>query len=360
MLHENTSKSPLSIRAVGVMSGTSLDGLDICYASFWRDKERWSFKIIDACTISYDKKLQQELRNAENLDGRELMALDASYGKWIGKAVSKFISKIDNVVDIIGSHGHTVFHEPTRGFSTQIGNGAHIAAITEISCVSNFRSGDVARGGQGAPLVPIGDELLFGDYSFCLNIGGIANISFREGNKRIAFDICPANMILNHLAGLIEMEFDKNGDVGKTGNINPELLNQLNGLPFFQQYGPKSLGREWFTSDFLSVIDSYNIPLKDKFRTVYELIAYQIALVLDKNPSGTILITGGGAKNTYLVDLIRRNTGIEVIVPQLDIVDFKEALIFGFLAVLYLVDTPTCLTSVTGASSNSIGGSLYK
>lgn len=355
-----SAQSPLHIKAIGVMSGTSLDGLDICYAHFFLQEQNWSFKIVDAYTISYCKRLQQELKNAESLDGRELMALDARYGKWIGEAISKFISKLHNDVDIIGSHGHTVFHEPTRGFSTQIGNGAHIAAATGIPCVCNFRSGDVARGGQGAPLVPIGDELLFGGYSFCLNIGGIANISFREGNKRIAFDICPTNMILNHLAGLMEKEFDNNGELGRTGNIHPELLSQLNRIPFYQQEGPKSLGREWFTSDFLPVIDSYNIPLKDKFRTVYEHIAYQIASALDKNPSDTILITGGGAKNTYLIDLIRRNTGIEVIVPQSDIVDFKEALIFGFLAVLYLADTPTCLTSVTGANSNSIGGSLYK
>ena len=351
--------SPCSFMAIGVMSGTSLDGLDLCYAKFDFENQKWNYKINKTTTIPYSKDFKQTLSKAIDLSGEDLAQLNSELGAWIGNRINEFKSDLEERIDLIGSHGHTVFHNPKRGFSTQIGSGAHIAALTGIPCVCDFRTGDVARGGQGAPLVPIGDELLFGEFDFCLNIGGIANISYNQNNQQLAYDICPANMALNHIANALGKEFDDNGSFGKTGEVNEELLEELNHLVFYGVMGAKSLGREWFEGVFLTTLNKHNLELKDLMRTVYEHIATKISNALTLIPKGSVLITGGGAKNQFLVELIKQKCNNTLVIPEPILVDFKEALIFAFLAVLYKLQIPSCLASVTGARNNSIGGCLY-
>lgn len=345
--------------AIGVMSGTSQDGLDLCLAKFSLSDNTWGFQIIKATTIDYPLQFKQKFSDAVRYSGEELWAFHCQFGQWIGQQVKGFTQGIDAPIDIIGSHGHTIFHKPQKGYTLQIGHGAYIAAEAGISCVSDFRSGDVARGGQGAPLVPIGDELLFSQYDFCLNIGGIANISYKHNGQRIAYDICPANMVLNHMANLLGYAMDKDGGIGRSGKVDEQLLKKLNQLDYYIQKGAKSLGREWFEQEFEPVIRSSPAETHDILRTLYEHISIQIGKSIRENPSGTLLVTGGGAHNQFLVELIKEKCGCPVIVPSKEIVDFKEALIFAFLAVLYQNQSISSLSSVTGASSNSIGGSLY-
>ena len=360
MIQNKIIQSPCSFRAIGVMSGTSLDGLDISLTEYSFNGTEWSYNLLKAETISYNQNLKSLLSESMGMSGQELMEFDAEYGKWIGEQILKFTKDTNCSIDLIGSHGHTVFHNPQKGVSVQIGNGSQIAAVTGIQCVSNFRSGDVARGGQGAPLVPIGDELLFAEYDLCLNIGGIANISLMENGERVAFDICPANMVLNHFSQTQQLPFDENGILGKQGKINENLLEELNGIEFYNLNGPKSLGREWFESTFLPTFERYNISTFDIIRTCYEHIAIQVSKVFNRKNNVRILATGGGSKNEFLIECIKQKTGNQIVIPENKIIDYKEAIIFGFLAVLYILDIPSCLSSVTGAKFDSVGGCLYK
>jgi anhydro-N-acetylmuramic acid kinase len=352
------NQSPSVIRAIGVMSGTSLDGLDLCLAEYSLINENWLYKIIKASTIKYPTEISESLKSAMVISSERLQMLNSSYGLWIGNRINEFLKDIDLKPSLIGSHGHTVFHNPTKGYTTQIGSGAHIASVTGIPCVCDFRSGDVARGGQGAPLVPIGDELLFNDFDYCLNIGGIANVSFRSHGKRVAYDICPANMALNQVANLIGLEYDENGSIGETGEINYILLNELNNLEFYNQEGAKSLGREWFEEHFLPIICKSDESIPNILRTIYEHTASQVVKSFPAS-NASILITGGGAKNKFLIDLISEKTNNRIVIPDTTTIDFKEALIFGFLAVLYQLRITSCLASVTGAENDSIGGCMY-
>jgi anhydro-N-acetylmuramic acid kinase len=354
----NNTQSPCIFRAIGVMSGTSLDGLDLCFAEYTIKDRKWRFKIISAKTISYPNSISEALKSSMRIDANKFQLLHASYGKWIGEQINEFIEPSDRI-DLIGSHGHTVFHNPQNGYTTQIGSGAHIAAETGIPCVCDFRSSDIARGGQGAPLVPIGDNLLFNEYDFCLNIGGIANLSYGIDDKRVAYDICAANMALNHIANKMSLEYDDNGKIGAKGQIIIPMLDELNQLDYYNQQGAKSLGREWFDENFLPIIIKNKELPEDILRTIYEHIAIQIVKSCSIKSNASILITGGGARNTFLVDLIRSKTINRVIVPDPLIVDFKEALIFGFLAVLYQLRIPSCLATVTGAKRDSVGGCMY-
>jgi anhydro-N-acetylmuramic acid kinase len=341
------------------MSGTSHDGLDLCLAEYSNQGGQWDYSIIKTQTFEYDNATRLRLQNAYNLTGEELAKLNAWFGKWIAARLNDFKANIDEPIDVIGSHGHTVFHNPQNGYTTQIGSGAHIAAGTGIPCACDFRSGDVARGGQGAPLVPVGDELLFSNFDICLNIGGIANLSFKSNGKRIAFDICPANMALNHLASYFSKPFDYNGDLGRDGIINANLLKKLNNLDYYNIKGAKSLGREWFQQVFIPILEAFDANPADKLRTVYEHVATKIVESINLTSKETILVTGGGAKNKFLTSLMETKSKLQITIPNTELVDFKEALIFGFLAVLYLRQTTSCLADVTGASSNSIGGCLY-
>lgn len=347
----------LPAKVIGLMSGTSLDGLDIALCNFWFDK-KWHFQIIHSETLNYSKEWKQKLQDAPVLSGFELTKLDKEFGSYIGNSVNDFINRNDLQADLIASHGHTVFHQPENSLTLQIGSGEEIAAKTRITTVSDFRSLDVALGGQGAPLVPIGDELLFSEYDYCINIGGFSNISFRENNQRIAFDICPANIILNHISQKEGYTFDENGKLGKPGNINGKLLTELNNIPYYQQTYPKSLGKEWLDHVFMPLVNKYEISNADLLRTIYEHIAIQISSVLKHNDTKA-LITGGGAFNTFLIDLIKEKSSSDIILPSKEIIDYKEALIFAFLGILRINKQVNCLSSVTGAKIDSSGGVVH-
>jgi anhydro-N-acetylmuramic acid kinase len=347
----------VEITILGVMSGTSLDGLDLALCKFINSENRWHYKIVAAETIQYPENWESKLINASKLSGEEFLLLHNSYGRFIGKSAQKFLDG-KSTPTLIASHGHTIFHQPDKQFTFQLGNGASIAAESGISTICDFRSLDVAMGGNGAPLVPIGDLHLFPKYDYCLNIGGFANISYTSENNRVAYDICPANIILNLLAQERGMPFDKNGTTGKTGNINNSLLEKLDNLDFYKINPPKSLGREWLEEEVIPTIQSYKISTEDKLRTVYEHIAKQISDSFKSN--GDILITGGGAKNRFLIERIGSLCNNHIEIPSPEIIDFKEALIFAFLGALAYNNQVNCLASVTGAQHDNIGGVIYK
>ena len=342
---------------VGLMSGTSLDGLDLCCVAFDFDG-KWHYRILKAESVDYPAELRAKLANAQNMTALEYARLHSDYGLYLGKQVRDFLERNQLKVDLIASHGQTIFHQPSVRFTAQIGSGAGIAAVTGVDTVCDFRTTDVALGGQGAPLVPIGDAILFGDYNACLNLGGFSNISFAEGEKRLAYDISPVNYVLNHYAGKRGLAFDRDGNLARSGNIDDALLKQLNGLPFYSQSGPKSLGREWVESEVYPLIEAANLPVEDVLATFVEHVAMQIARHVRH---GQVLVTGGGARNTFLLERMQACAPqVRYVVPDALTVDFKEALIFALLGALYMADRPNCLASVTGATHDNIGGCLYK
>ena len=342
---------------VGLMSGTSLDGLDFACCNFICENNEWSFNLIKAETVTYSAKWMEKLYNAPQLDKNSLENLHLEYGQLLGKLTRDFINKNNLKPMLVASHGHTVFHEPAKGITFQLGLGSAIAEATGINVVSDFRSLDVSLGGQGAPLVPVGDRLLFPDYDYCLNLGGFANISFENNRERIAFDICPVNIALNHIVRSVNKEFDDNGNIAGTGKINMNLLSELNNLDYYRKKHPKSLGREWFQAHFIPVIENNKIDTADLLSTVCEHIAIQINSALKhKNKNAKLFITGGGAHNGFLIRRIKDVAGVEVIIPDKDIVNFKEAVIFGLLGVLRMRNETNCLKSVTGASRDSSTG----
>lgn len=343
---------------VGLMSGTSLDGLDICLCTFGKKENgTWNYSIIKAVTLPYPKVIRELLESAPHLNGEQLTELDYKYGHWLGKATKEFTQDIKEKPAFIASHGHTIFHNPKNGYTLQIGKGSAISSETGIPCISDFRSSDVSKSGQGAPLVPIGDKLLFSEYDICLNLGGIANLSFDNDDlERIAYDVSPCNMLLNHLSNQAGKEFDFNGEIGKQGSICNELLEKLNDLEYYKADFPKSLGREWFELNVIPLIINPNIMLEDKLYTSYEHIAHQITNTTNRIKGKNLLITGGGANNTLLIDLIKQKSNKEVIIPDSQTIDFKEALIFAFLGVLFIEQQHSALSTVTGARTNSISG----
>ncbi len=356
----------LPITVLGMMSGTSLDGTDLCACRFTELNHTWDFEILATQTIPYPTEWIETLKGSMNLSGYDLAFSHAALGRYFGTIAANFIVENKLKIDLIGSHGHTVFHQPQHGFTCQIGDGAQIAALTGVNTVCDFRSKDVALGGQGAPLVPIGDRYLFGEYAACLNLGGIANISFEENGSRKGFDICPANMILNLLANNQGNEYDDRGEMAASGKIIPELLEKLNHLSFYTQQGPKSLGREWLEGDFLPTMEIRNEKLSyseaaDLAHTVTEHIATMHANAFTHiKEEGSILVTGGGAFNTYLTNKIATLGGRKITLPAASIINYKEALVFGFLAVLYQNNSVNIFNSTTGSLRNNIGGALYK
>jgi len=353
---------------VGIMSGTSLDGLDIALCHFKENNEEWDFKILKAKTYDYTDEWKNRLSNADKLSGFDLIKLHKEFGKFIGESVNRFLTGVIQRTDLISSHGHTVFHIPEQQMNFQIGDGSMIAAATGINTVSDFRTLDIALNGQGAPLVPVGDYFLFRKYDSCINLGGFANISFiNEDSKQIAYDICPTNIVLNELAQTKGLEYDKGGNLGKQGKINQDLLNELNNLDFYKQNPPKSLGKEWVDEQVKPILDKYNIPVEDKMRTFYEHAADQLSLSINENikdkgqeTKNSVLFTGGGTHNEFLMQLVKEKSKAEIIIPAKEIIDYKEALIFAFLGVLRLRRQINCLSSVTGSKADNSGGIVYR
>lgn len=355
-------------RAIGLMSGSSLDGLDIVFAEFHENAGNWNFEIKAAECFEYSAEWKERLQNAVSFSALDYQLFHAEYGHYLGKEVNRFIEQnnLHYQVGLIASHGHTTFHVPSKKMTAQLGDGAAIAAETGLPVVSDLRSLDIAFGGQGAPIVPIGEKLLLKDYPMFLNLGGIANISFNHPNEYIAFDVCPANRVLNLLAELANEEYDAGGKMASSGSINEELLQKLNQLRYYQLPHPKSLANDFGTDEVFPLVQSFNIPLNDMLRTYVEHIIQQIKNVIENPKSETrnpkLLVTGGGAFNLFLIERLSEelsSIGIEVIVPNENLVKYKEALIMALIGVLRWRQEYNVLSSVTGAERNSIGGALW-
>jgi anhydro-N-acetylmuramic acid kinase len=348
-------------KVIGLMSGTSLDGVDIAYCTF-SFKKRWTFVIEKAETIRYSSQWFKKLSEAHSLSAEQLLELDHAYGKFLGDICKTFIKKNKiKSVDFISSHGHTVFHQPEKGFTLQIGNGNDIHATTALPVIFDFRSLDVAHGGQGAPLVPIGDKLLFDDYNVCLNLGGIANLSYELKKERLAFDVCYVNMGLNYLASKVGKKYDEQGDLASTGELNQPLLNKLNAVYLTTNQKRPALAREFFERKLQPLLDQENISVPDRLRTFVEAIAQQLSeVILKSGKKRTVLCTGGGTLNSFLMYRLVEHCGDDatLIIPEREVIDFKEALVFAFLGVLRSRNEINCLKSVTGATQNSSSGLL--
>lgn len=342
---------------IGLMSGTSLDGLDICYVRF--DDDNY-FEILQAETINYSSDWRTKLAEAYKYSAMDLCQLDVEFGYFLGKQVKEFIQR-NNIqqVDFVSSHGQTIFHQPQKLFTLQIGNGAAIASRCHQKVVCDFRTQDVVLGGQGAPLVPIGDELLFSHFDACLNLGGFSNISMNRNGIRIAFDICPINIVLNHYSKQLGKEYDVNGVFAEQGKVNNELVDELNELEFYQQSFPKSLGYEWVESKFLTIVDKCDISVEDKLRSCVEHFAIQVQNIFSLYDINNVLITGGGVRNIFFINRLRKLTNVEIFIPNDNLIDFKEALIFAFLGYRRVHNEINCLASVTGASKDHSSGVIY-
>lgn len=353
----------ITYNIMGLMSGTSLDGLDIALVKlFYNSDNTWTYELVQAETFSYPREIIEKLTISTQLTALHLFKLDKELGKKMGEYVNVFIqkNKFDkDKIDYIASHGHTVYHQPENGFTVQIGCGTTIAAITGIKVINDFRSKDVIHGGQGAPLVPIGDfELFSAEAESYLNIGGITNISFKKDGKITAFDCCPGNLPLNKLAQNKGLTFDRDGILAKSGEINFFLLDLLNNLPYYTQNGPKSLGTEWLESEFYPLI-KFDRDIENNLRTVIEHEAIQISTILNSNELKSVFITGGGALNSFLIERIGHYFKGAIILPERPIIEFKEAIVFAFLGALYAEKLPNCLQEVTGADQNVSGGVLH-
>jgi anhydro-N-acetylmuramic acid kinase len=343
------------------MSGTSLDGLDIAYCHFIQQEKGWKFAILNATTLKYSKQWTQRLSSAQLLSGEELIALDMEYGALLGKACNDFIKKYKIKADFVASHGHTIFHQPKKGFTYQIGNGNALYAGCGVPVIYDFRALDVQLGGEGAPLVPIGDKFLFSEYDVCLNLGGIANLSMDIKGKRVAYDVCFINMGLNYLMASIGKSFDEGGQLSSSGSVDGPTLKKLDKVnESFRKKRP-SLGREIFEKQIQPILDATGISLADKLRTFTESAAKEIASAIVSNKNNAkVLCTGGGTFNSFFVSCLLEHCGdnAALIIPDEHIVKFKEALVFALLGILRVQRKPNCLKSVTGASRDNSGGVL--
>lgn len=349
-----------SFKIIGLMSGTSLDGVDVTYATYTKISDKnWEFAIHASHTFQFPEILLSSLHEASKLSGSQLATLDHDLGEFFSLSINQFLEEKSiprNEVDAIASHGQTIFHQPSRGFTTQIGNPAVIAVRTGIKTIGDFRTKDVLHHGQGAPLVPIGDQYLFGSKADgFINIGGFANISFEEKGVVRAYDICPANLPMNKLARAKHLDYDKNGNLAREGELNYFLLDLLNSLDYYREEGPKSLGTEWLEQHFYPLL-KFDKDIENNLATVVEHIAIQLGEICTKKDLKRVMITGGGAKNTFLIERFKRYYTGEIISVDSELIDYKEALIFGLLGALNLNNEPNCLSSVTGATKNVIGG----
>jgi anhydro-N-acetylmuramic acid kinase len=343
----------------GIMSGTSLDGLDLAACNFTFDQNNWKFHIEHAKTYPYPEGWKARLHSLLHANAEELAYAHFDFGKLTGDFVNRFHHETGFDPLLVASHGHTVFHNPEKSCSFQIGNGAAIASICKKPVVCDFRAADVSLGGQGAPLVPIGDQLLFNQYDACLNLGGFSNISFSRHNKRIAFDICPVNTLLNILAHALHQPYDDKGIHSKQGTVDPALLDKLNKITYYFKIPPKSLGSEWLESSVLPLIKFAKGSVNDKLRTCVEHIAMQISNVVKTYNINTLLVTGGGAYNDFLIERLGLLAGCEITIPDKKTIEYKEALVFALLGLLRWKEQTNCLASATGAVNDSIGGAVY-
>ena len=344
---------------IGVMSGTSLDGIDIVYVNFTLE-DKWKFKILKSQTFSYNKSFQIKLKNLHLKPEKIISIENRFYTMLLAKTILKFIkSNKLSEIDAICSHGHTLFHQPEIGYTFQMGNEKKLAELIDHIVVCDFRIQDVSLGGQGAPLVPIGDHLLFSDYDSCLNLGGFANATMNKKGKLIAYDLCAVNTVLNFLAQKKGLIYDDRGSFAKRGTLIQPLLDELQKLDYYSKNGPKSLGIEWVNKSVYPILGKYEkYEIDDLLKTYTYHIGKIIGNSFEKDQR--VLATGGGVKNDYLMYLIQVNSNANFIIPSQKLVDYKEALIFGLLGVLRLRNEINCLSSVTGSSMDHSCGVIYE
>ena len=346
---------------LGVMSGTSLDGIDLAELFFTYENGHWTYEIGTAATLPYPEIWITQLKAAITFSENELQQINLDYTTYLGAVISKFIA--DNNfqnLDAVCSHGHTILHQPQRGITLQIGNLPEIATYVQQTVVCDFRVQDVELGGQGAPLVPIGDRTLFNEYTYCLNLGGFSNVSFEHNGQRLAFDISPVNTVLNFYANQLGLPYDESGKIAASGKIIPELFETLNAFDYYQQSFPKSLGFESVREKVLPEMEKFNPTPEDAMRTFIEHIGWQTARALPTK-KGKLLATGGGAYNTFLIERIQAHLPeMDLIIPDTKTLEFKEALIFGLLGVLRLRNEINVLASVTGAKQDHCSGKVFK
>ena len=344
----------------GLMSGSSMDGVDLACCEFEWDGRHWDYRILAAKTFPYNTELRLKLEQAWNWDMLQIQDLDLELGHYFAGLINDFHWNIKQRPDYIASHGHTILHDPARGITLQAGNGRIMADRTGITVINDFRREDVAKGGQGAPLVPLGDKLLFSGYEGCLNLGGFANISYDNNlGQRIAYDLCPANMALNWVAALEGKAFDRNGEMARKGMADSGLLSKLNQLDFYGIQAPKSLGREWFLEYFLPLIRVTGLSPADLMATILEHIAVQISRGINEAGIHSLLITGGGALNQTLIERLGQYTTASLVIAENRLIHFKEALIFALLGLLRISGEINCLASVTGGEKDISAGTIH-
>lgn len=360
----------MTYRVIGLMSGSSLDGLDIVFAELVFDGKKWQYEILVADCLPYSDEWIHKLQDATRLNAKDYMLLHAEYGHYLGKQVNQFIeaNNLHYKVALIASHGHTTFHDPAKKMTAQLGDGAAIAAVTQLPVVSDLRALDVAFGGQGAPIVPIGEKLLLGNHDFFLNLGGIANISFNKDAEYLAFDVCPANRVLNMLSQDAGKVFDEGGQLAASGNINRVLFDLLNESDYYRQPFPKSLANDFGTNIVYPMIKKSGCSIPDALHTMTEHIAFQIKKSVEELNTGqpaqnkSLLVTGGGANNQFLIEKLREHLSsinIDVVIPDAQLINYKEALVMALIGVLRWRQEYNVLHTVTGASRDSIGGALW-
>lgn len=351
-------------KIIGLMSGTSLDGLDLAHCHIWEKNGVWEFKIKETKSVKYSSEMLNTLKDAISLSAEKLIELHNTYGTYLGEQTSIFINENKLEVDYIASHGHTTHHRPEMGLTFQVGSGQHLANVTGIKVIADFRTNDLALGGQGAPLVPIGDRMFFNEYDYCLNLGGISNVSFEVKDKRIAYDIGLANMILNYITRKVDLEYDEDGKLARSGNINPKMLEQLNNLKYYLLPHPKSIGYEWFLAEVVPIVEDTHDTIENLLHTAIHHICDKVAQQINlnfKHHKQQLLVTGGGALNSFLIETLQQKLGdtTKVVVPEKIIIEFKEALVFALMGILRVEQLTNVLSSVTGAKKDSSSGVLF-
>ncbi len=352
------------------MSGSSLDGLDLAVVEFeLSNKEIKAWNLLKAKEVKFPKKLKDRLAIATKISAKELALLDHELGIWMGMVSNEFIGETKMEVDYIASHGHTIFHMPSDGFTKQIGSAAAMVALSGTSVICDFRSIDLAHGGQGAPLAPIVEHYLYPGYELYLNLGGIANISLHSKDSIIAFDVCPANQILNKLAAEKNLPFDEGGCFAANGKLNNELLEKLEADPFLAEDYPKSLDNNTLQEYYFPLFDQSPISTEDKLATAVQFIANSLAKAINKSLSKekvtattlNLFVSGGGTFNTYLIEKIKLALpAVDLHFPSKADINFKEAILMALLGLLRILDKPNSFASVTGASKDTVNGSIYK
>lgn len=353
---------------IGLMSGSSLDGLDIAYVQLDEVRGAWSYQIHQAECVPYSSDWTASLKQASNQSVPDFLQLHTAYGHYLGRQIVAFIDKhgLHHKIHFVASHGHTVYHNPAAHTSFQLGEGAAIAAECGLPVITDLRAMDVALGGQGAPIVPVGDKLLFTDYDYLLNIGGIANLTVKNGERTLAFDVCPANQPLNRFAQEAGLPFDQDGQIAASGAVLADAMAQLNDHPYYNTPAPKSLSNELAMEIALSPFQQNSFALADRMRTMVEHIAIQVKHAVQHHPiqkeAVKMLITGGGALNTTLVrrlqDLLEEER-IQVVIPDAQTVQYKEAVVMALFGALRWREEVNVFSEVTGAMRDSIGGALW-